>query len=582
MDRKSLLIVVVSLVLLFGAWSLVDHLYPPVPRPKLPPQVQQTNAISTPAETAATLGNIPTPVSPVSSIISTAGPEQTLIVTNDHQLLHFTSRGGGLKWIEMKGYPAIILPGKQSTNLAVLGMGAQVPTLAVFGGDQITGDNNFTLSRTGNVVRAEKTLTNGLRVIKEFQIGTNYLLNAKLRFENTSSKSIGLPVQNVIIGTATPMNHVEDSTMVGTLWYNGSKMESIGIPWFVNSSFGGCGRSNPRSLYQGGAGNVQWAAVHNQFFTLAAMPSTNAPQISVISVPLTPMPFLPKLITNGLQAAFTYPPAVVEPGKVLERDYEFYAGPKEYNRLAQIGTKMGNNLDLIMNFGFFGFFSKILLLSMNAVHMTGLSYALCIIVITIIIKLVFWPLTNASTKSMKRMQEFQPQMKAIAEKYKDDPNKKNQKTMEFMKEHKINPLGGCLPMLLQIPVLFGFYMMIRSAIELRGATFLWAFDLSQPDTVAIIGGIPLNILPILMALTMIWQTGLTPTSPGMDATQQKIMRWGMPVMMLFFLYRISSGLTLYWTVQNLLTIAQTKITKTNDTSTPGQKVTPVVLAKKKK
>jgi YidC/Oxa1 family membrane protein insertase len=191
-----------------------------------------------------------------------------------------------------------------------------------------------------------------------------------------------------------------------------------------------------------------------------------------------------------------------------------------------------------------------------------LSYGFCIIAITVIIKGVFWPLTNASTKSMKRMAALQPQMKAIQQKYKDDPKKMNQKTMEFMKENKVNPAAGCLPILIQLPFFFGFFTMLRSAIELRGASFLWACDLSQPDTVGIIPGLnfPLNILPLIMGATQLWQMRLTPPSPGMDPLQQKMMQY-MPLMFLFILYNFSSGLTLYWTVQNLLTIAQMKLTK---------------------
>jgi len=172
---------------------------------------------------------------------------------------------------------------------------------------------------------------------------------------------------------------------------------------------------------------------------------------------------------------------------------------KEYNRLAQIGLRMNNNLDLLMDFsGFTGFFSKMLLISLNGLHALGFGYGWTIIVITLIIKGVFWPLTRASTRSQKRMQALQPQMKAIAEKYKDDPVKKNQKTMDFMKENKVSPLGSCLPTVIQIPVFFGFYYMLRNAIELRGVHFLWAHDLSQPDTVAylpILGGFPINPSP---------------------------------------------------------------------------------------
>jgi YidC/Oxa1 family membrane protein insertase len=137
--------------------------------------------------------------------------------------------------------------------------------------------------------------------------------------------------------------------------------------------------------------------------------------------------------------------------------------------------------------------------------------------------------------------------------------------MEFMRENKVSPLGGCLPMLLQIPVFFGFFRMIRSAIELRGAGFLWVQDLSQPDTLFIIPGLhfPFNLLPLIMGASMLVQARLTPVAPTADAMQQKMMRY-MPLMFLVFLYNFSAGLTLYWTVQNLLTILQTKLTKMKD------------------
>jgi YidC/Oxa1 family membrane protein insertase len=158
--------------------------------------------------------------------------------------------------------------------------------------------------------------------------------------------------------------------------------------------------------------------------------------------------------------------------------------------------------------------------------------------------------------------------------------------MEFMREHKVNPLGGCLPMLLQMPVFFGFFSMIRSAIELRGASFLWVADLSQPDTLFFIPGLgfPFNPLPLVMGVTMLWQARLTPASPGMDPMQQKMMKY-MPLMFMVFLYNFSAGLTLYWTVQNLLTILQTKLTKSNEPAAPAGPVVASALtpsSKKKK
>jgi YidC/Oxa1 family membrane protein insertase len=219
---------------------------------------------------------------------------------------------------------------------------------------------------------------------------------------------------------------------------------------------------------------------------------------------------------------------------------------------------------------------------MNWLHsFLKLPYGWAIVAITIIIKVLFWPLTQASTRSMKRMQALQPQMKAIAEKYKDDPAKKNQKTMAFMKENKVNPMSGCLPMLIQMPVFIGFFYMLRTAIELRGAGFLWNHDLSQPDTLFTIPGtnFPFNLLPLIMGGVMLWQTHLTPPSPGVDPGQQKIMRY-LPMIFLVFLYNYSAGLALYWTVQNLLTVLQTKLTKNIPAPALASPLTP--LQKKSK
>ena len=201
---------------------------------------------------------------------------------------------------------------------------------------------------------------------------------------------------------------------------------------------------------------------------------------------------------------------------------------------------------------------------MNGLHgILGISYGWAIVVITIIIKVAFWPLTQASTRSAKRMQALQPQMKALQAKYKDDPARAQRKVMEFMKENKVNPMSGCLPTLIQMPVFIGFFYMIRSAIELRGARWLWVADLSQPDTLFLIPGLnfPFNLLPLIMGGTMLWQARLTPPSPGMDPTQATLMRY-MPLVFLFVLYNFSAGLTLYWTVNNLLSVLQTKLTRT--------------------
>jgi YidC/Oxa1 family membrane protein insertase len=187
---------------------------------------------------------------------------------------------------------------------------------------------------------------------------------------------------------------------------------------------------------------------------------------------------------------------------------------------------------------------------------------------------------------MKKMQALAPEVNALKEKYKDDQQKLMQKQMELWKKNKVNPMSGCLPMLIQMPVFLGFFTMIRSAIELRGAHWLWVADLSKPDTLFMIPyfNFPFNLLPLLMGGAMLWQSHLQPPSPGMDPAQQKMMRW-LPAIFILFLYNYSSGLALYWTVNNLLTIVQTKLTRTYVNVTPAEPATNPALtpaSKKKK
>jgi YidC/Oxa1 family membrane protein insertase len=292
---------------------------------------------------------------------------------------------------------------------------------------------------------------------------------------------------------------------------------------------------------------------------LVARPVNLPPFPNVEPIPGTPPP-------QGIQTALIYPTATLAAHQAIDHQITFFAGPKEYRLLARIGEEFQNQADLVMQFGkYSGFFAKALLLAMNWVHdVTRAGYGLTIVLITIFIKVLFWPLTAASTRSMKRMQQLAPEMKALKEKYKDDMQKFTQKQWELYRKHKVSPMSGCLPMLIQMPVFIGFFMMIRSAIELRGAPFLWITDLSKPDTLFIIPGthFPFNLLPLLMGGSMLWQSHLTPPSPGMDPAQQKMMRY-MPLMFLVFLYSYSSGLALYWTVNNLLTVVQTKLTKMN-------------------
>jgi YidC/Oxa1 family membrane protein insertase len=530
-------------------------------------------------------------------VVRTNIPEQLLVVTNENAIYTFTSRGGGLKEVQLTRYPEAVSSrrqrSRQTNELATLNTPIAPPVMAILGGEALQEDGVFKLTQTSGGVHAEKTLTNGLALVKDFQFGTNYLLTSTVRMENRSKQPVSLPPQEWFIGTATPMGPQDNGMAVGMTWYNGAKVDQVNLSYFDTntSSFFGLVRKTPKTEYRTGSNNVVWAAVQNQFFALVTMPKVPAPGLVVRAIDL-PAPGMEELradpkanrLPRGLETALTYPAMTLAPGQSMEQQFNLFAGPKEYRTLAKIGDKFNNELDLIMGFGWFAIFSKGLLAAMNWMHHhLLLPYGWAIVAITVLIKLIFWPLTQYSTKSMKRMQELQPQIKAMQEKYKDEPQKLTQKQLEFWKKNKVNPLSGCLPMLLQIPVFFGFYRMLQSAIELRGAPFLWIGDLSKPDTIFYIPGLdfPVNPMPLIMGATMLWQASLTPPSPGMDPAQQKIMRF-MPLMMLFFLYNFSSGLALYWTVQNLLTVLQTKLTKTQAAPAAAKAPTPTAPQKKQK
>jgi len=218
-----------------------------------------------------------------------------------------------------------------------------------------------------------------------------------------------------------------------------------------------------------------------------------------------------------------------------------------------------------MNFGVWKLVSQFLLNFMNLIHGWVHDYGFSIIILTACVKGVLWPLQNKANRSMRKMSALAPKMQELKEKYKDDPTRMNQELMKLYKEHGVNPVGGCLPMMIQIPIFFGLFSMLGQAAELRNATFLWVKDLSQPDTLFIIkglgwipflggpAGLPVNILPLIMGTTNIWLMRMTPKTG--DSTQQRVMMF-MPLIFLIFCYNFAAALALYYTTQNLFTILQ--------------------------
>jgi YidC/Oxa1 family membrane protein insertase len=238
--------------------------------------------------------------------------------------------------------------------------------------------------------------------------------------------------------------------------------------------------------------------------------------------------------------------------------YRLYFGPKDLDIL----KAQGSRLDEVINFGWFSAIAKPLLHTLQFFYKYVGNYGLAIIIITVILKALFYPLTNKSYKSMKDMQKLQPKMAELKEKYKNDRDAMNKAVMELYKTHKVNPMGGCLPMVIQIPVFFALYKALMFSIELRHAPFiLWIKDLSAPDSLfgvipselPLVGGMPIGPLPLLMGATMVIQQKMTPSN--MDPAQAKMMM-ALPFVFTFMFLNFPSGLVLYWLVNNILTIAQ--------------------------
>jgi len=276
---------------------------------------------------------------------------------------------------------------------------------------------------------------------------------------------------------------------------------------------------------------VKWSGFGDKYFLNAVISSNN----SISSLALRDL--------NGtLEQRFVSQKLALNPGQAATVSHKLYYGPKDLDILKSQGVQLEQAIDL----GWFSAIAKPMLHSIKLFYRYLHNYGLAIIVITVILKILFFPLTHKSYKSMKEMQKLQPKMQELKEKFKDDRDAMNRAVMELYKTHKVNPLGGCLPMIVQIPVFFGLYKALMFSIELRHAPFyFWLQDLSAKD--------PYYVTPVIMGATMFIQQKMTPTN--MDPIQAKMML-ALPVVFTFMFLNFPSGLVLYWLVNNILTIAQ--------------------------
>jgi YidC/Oxa1 family membrane protein insertase len=296
------------------------------------------------------------------------------------------------------------------------------------------------------------------------------------------------------------------------------------------------------------SGPIQWFSYQEDYFMVAVIPE-NTPQARFTGRTLPP---------GTLEATWVGPGVTIASGAETSSRFTLFSGPRDLTVLKE----SGHNLDRAINFGWTDIIAKPLLYALRFFNSFVHNYGVAIILLTVLIKILFWPLTHKSYNSMKEMQKLQPLMAKIREKYKNNREQMNKELMGLYKTYKVNPMGGCLPMLIQIPVFFALYRILGSSIELRHAPFfLWINDLSAPDRLFHFSfqipfmsppyGIP--VLTLFMGASMFIQQKMTPT-PG-DPTQAKVMLL-MPVIFTVMFINFPSGLVLYWLVNNVLSIGQ--------------------------
>ncbi len=470
---------------------------------------------------------------------------RTITVSTSLYVAKFSENGGVLKTFKLKNYKEsmgtdapmkelVVLSDEPAYTLGVSFLGERVGGLkgAVF--DASAGSDLMAVTERNKRLIFTWTSPEGITIVKTYTfLPDAYEIGLGIKVRNFSSETID---NNLTISLRNSLNGAEESRYVfsGPAALINGELKEIKIKKIAK-----------QDKY---VGRIGWMAYEDQYFVSAVIPQ-KAREASV-GLGITS--------TQVLEATYIDPSGPVPPGTERTYQYRVYFGPKSLESLGSVGADLAK----IVDFGFFDIIAKPLLHVMNFLHRYLPNYGVVIIIITIIVKLLFWPLSNKSYQSMSQMKKLQPKMAELRAKYKNDKKMMNQEIMNLYKLYKVNPLGGCLPMIFQIPVFFAFYKMLYQAIELRHAPFfLWIDDLSAPDrlfsfdfTIPMMTapyGIP--VLTIIMGASMFLQQKMSPP-PG-DPTQAKMMMF-MPIFFTFIFINFPSGLVLYWLVNNILSMGQ--------------------------
>ncbi len=389
----------------------------------------------------------------------------------------------------------------------------------------------WSAEKTDKGFKFYKDTTSGVRIVKEYEFISDYQFRFRIIIENRSGKPVVVAPSVVLSSWRSPDEKEQSSFMAS----------SAGSQRFVKALFDGesLEKEDDREELQAGwkkSGRLYWAGIDEHYFLQAIIPE-KLEQISVFA----------KEDKEGLlKVNVTLPQYKIDSANKTSFEFRVFMGPKEYNLLKSAGRKLDESID----FWVLGFLARPMLWVLQKSYDLLGNWGLAILVLTILVRLLMLPLTHKSQVSMQRMKDLKPKIDALKEKYKDDRDEFNKRVMDLYRREKVNPLGGCFPILLQMPVYIALYRTLWGAVELYNAPFIpgWIDDLSKPEPFTI------KILPLLLGVFMFVQQKLTPQT--MENEQQKMLMYIMPVMMVFFLWFLPSGLNLYILMSTVLGLLQ--------------------------
>jgi len=398
----------------------------------------------------------------------------------------------------------------------------------------IQAPENYQVQTNGPEVVLTSEALAGLKVTKKYLFHDDYSADLEVVLENSSDSPIELRYELFAGSTIPPRHSIDNQYLASNFFLNAGGKN---ILKHIKETRQGRDVSSD--------GFVQWIAVKDRHFSIILKPKTADAFSGMVHG-----------LGNRRAATSLISPKISIPARgSTKQEFLLYIGPNEIDKLTPLG------LDGLINFGKLDSIGKVLVGALELLHKVFQNYGLSIIVLTILINLLLFPLTRVSYMSMKRMQLIQPQMNRLREQHKKNPDKLNKEMLELYRKHKVNPFGGCLPMIIQMPVFIALYVALSKSVILIDSKLLWIKDLSSPDNVPLPFSLPfvgsgVHILPLLMVVAMFFQQKFTQIKmDGQDPaleSQQKMMATMMPVIFGFIFYAMPSGLVLYWLTNTLL------------------------------